>query len=175
MDAVAGGWEVAGSQTYQSGNPLAFTTANWTSGVFAAGDATLGASPRPNFVAGTNPNGVKNNSKFVFGQSSRFNPGAFTAAPNFTFGDAPRDFGDVRTFANLNENLNFSKRIPVYTDKLNTIFRMDFFNAFNRHQFTGFNTTVTSLTTTGNAASGFGQASSTSGGRSIQGELRVSF
>ena len=175
MNAVAGGWEVAGTQTYQSGNPLAFTTSNWTSGVFAAGDANLGASPRPNLVSGANPNGVKNNNKFVFGQSSRFNPAAFTAAPNFTFGDAPRDFGNVRTFANLDENLNFSKRIPVYTDKLNTIFRMDFFNAFNRHQFTGFNTTVTSLTAAGNAGSGFGQASSTSGGRSIQAELRVSF
>ena len=166
VNAVAGGWQVAGSQTYQSGNPLAVSESNWTSGVFAGPEANLGASARPDTIAGQDPNGF-HGGKFVYGQSLRLNPAAFTTAPNFTFGDAPRTLGNVRTFANLNENLNFSKRIPMYTDKVNTQFRMDFFNAFNRHIFQGFNTTV------GNP--GFGQASSTSGGRSIQAELRVSF
>lgn len=166
VNAVAGGWQIAGSQTYQSGNPLAVTESNWTSGVFAGPEANLGASPRPNVVPGQNPNGF-HGGNFVYGQSLRLNPAAFTTAPNFTFGDAPRTLGNVRTFANLNENLDFSKKIPMYTEKANTIFRMDFFNAFNRHTFQGFNTTV------GNP--GFGQASSTSGGRSIQAELRVSF
>ena len=165
-NAVIGGWQVAGSQTYQSGNPLAVTESNWTSGVFAGPEANLGASARPNIVGGVNPNGF-HGGKFVYGQSLRFNPAAFAVAPSFTFGNAPRTLGNVRTFANLNENLNFSKRIPMFTEKVNTIFRMDFFNAFNRHQFQGFNTTV--------GSPGFGQASSTSGGRSIQAELRVSY
>lgn len=165
-NAVIGGWQVAGSQMYQSGNPLAVTESNWTSGVFAGPEANLGASPRPNIVPGQDPQGF-HGGKFVYGQSLRFNPAAFSVAPNFTFGNAPRTLGNVRTFANLDENLNVSKHIPMYTEKVNTIFRVDFFNAFNRHQFTGFNTTV------GNP--GFGQASSTTAGRSIQGELRVSF
>lgn len=167
-DAIIGGWEVAGIQTYQSGNPLAVTTANYTSGIFAANEANLGANPRPNIVPGVNPNGF-HGGKFIFGQSVRLNPAAFTPAPDFTFGNAPRTLGNVRTFANLNENFTVSKKIPTFTYKLSAIFRVDFFNAFNRHQFTGFNTTVTTN------QSGFGQASSTTGGRNIQGELRVSY
>lgn len=165
-NAVVGGWEIAGIQTYQSGNPLAVTESNWTSGVFAGPEANLGASPRPNIIGGQDPNGF-HGGKFVYGQSLRFNPSAFAVAPNFTFGDAPRTLGNVRTFASLNENFDFSKRIPMYTEKINTVFRMDFFNAFNRHQFQGFNTTV--------GSPGFGQASSTSGGRSIQAELRLTY
>ena len=165
VNAVVGGWQVAGSQTYQSGTPQAVTESNWTSGVFAGPEANLGASARPNIVPGVNPNGFHGGS-FVYGQSVRFNPAAFTVAPNFTFGDAPRTL-TVRGFANLNENFNFSKRIPMYTDKVNTTFRMDFFNAFNRHIFEGFNTTV--------GTPGFGETSSTSGARNIQGELRLSF
>jgi hypothetical protein len=167
VNALVGGWEFAGVHTYQSGTPLAVTTANWTSGIFAGNQANLGASPRPNIVAGVNPNGF-HGGKFVFGQSVRLNAAAFTPAPDFTFGNAPRSIA-VRTFANLNEDLDFSKRIPMFTDRLNTLFRMDFFNAFNRHQFTGFNTTAST------GMSGFGQASSTSGARSIQAQLRFSF
>lgn len=163
-NAVIGGWQVAGSHTYQSGTPLAVNEGNWTSGVFAGPEANLGASPRPNSVPGQDPNG--SHGSFVYGQSRKLNPDAFTTAPNFTFGNAPRTLG-VRTFANFNENIDASKRIPMATDRVNTIFRVDFFNAFNRHQFQGFNTTV--------GSPGLGQASSTSGGRSIQAELRVSF
>jgi len=165
VNALAGGWQIAATQTYQSGNPLAVTTPNWTSGIFAGGEANLGASPRPNIVAGVDPNGF-HGGKFVFGQSLRFNSAAFTPAANFTFGNAPRTLGNVRTFANLVENFDFEKQIPLY-ERFNTSFRMDFFNAFNRHQFTGFNNTV--------GTPGFGQASSTTAGRSIQAELRLSF
>lgn len=165
-NGLIGGWDIAGNQTYQSGNPLAVTESNWTSGVFAGPEANLGASARPNTVAGQNPNGF-HGGKFVYGQSLRFNPTAFAVAPNFTFGDAPRTMGNVRTFANLNENFNFSKQIPMHTERIHTVFRMDFFNAFNRHIFQGFNNTV--------GTPGFGQASSTSGGRSIQAELRLTY
>ena len=167
-EELVGGWEVAGVQTYQSGNPLAVTTSNWTSGIFAGGEANLGASPRPDIVPGVNPNGFTGG-KFVFGQSVKLNPAAFTPAPNFTFGNAPRTLGNVRTFANINEDLNFSKLIPLYTEKANAMFRMEFFNAFNRHQFTGFNTTAS------NGMAGFGEASSTTGGRAIQAQLRITF
>lgn len=165
-NAVVGGWQIAGTHTYQSGTPLAVNEGNWTSGVFAGPEANLGASPRPNIVAGQNPNGFHGGS-FVYGQSRRFNQAAFTTAPSFTFGNAPRTLGNVRTLANLNENFDVSKKIPMFTERVNSIFRVDFFNLFNRHQFTGFNTTV--------GSPGFGQASGTTGARSIQAELRVSF
>jgi hypothetical protein len=164
-NALAGGWQVAGVQTYESGTPLAVTSPNWDSGIFA-GNLCSGCS-RPNIVPNVNPNAAPGgNGSFVYGQTRRLNPAAFTPAPNFTFGDAPRALG-VREFANLDEDWNFSKKIPMFTEKVSTIFRMEFFNATNRHRFTGFNTSA--------GEDGFGLASNTTAGRSIQANLRVSF
>jgi hypothetical protein len=156
---------VAGVQTYASGTPLAVTSPNWDSGIFA-GNLCSGCS-RPDIVPNVNPNDSHGgNGSFVYGQSRRLSPAAFTPAPNFTFGDAPRALG-VREFANLDEDWNFSKKIPMFTEKVSTIFRMEFFNATNRHRFTGFNTSA--------GEDGFGLASNTTAGRSIQANLRVSF
>jgi Carboxypeptidase regulatory-like domain len=164
VDAIVGGWQFAGVQTYQSGTPLAVSSPGWDSGIFAG---NLGANSRPNIVQGQNPDGYHGGG-WKFGQSRRLNPAAFVPAPNFTFGDAPRAL-KIREFASHNEDLNFSKRIPMFTDRVNAIFRMEFFNAFNRPgQFTGFDTGV--------GDGGFGQASGRQNSpRSIQGYLRVSF
>jgi hypothetical protein len=96
------------------------------------------------------------------------NPTAFTIAPNFTFGDAPRAL-TVREFASHEEDVNFSKQIPMHSERVKTIFRMDFSNAFNRPgQYTGFDT--------GAGDGNFGIASGRQNSpRSIQGNLRVSF
>lgn len=161
-NALVGGWQIAGVQNYQTGYPLAVSSPNWDSGIFA-GNLCSGCS-RPNIVSGQDINGFRGS--FVYGQSRKLNPAAFTPAPNFTFGDAPRAL-NVREFSTLDEDLNFSKRIPMFTERVNTIFRMEFFNAFNRHRFTGFNTSA--------GQPGFGQASTTTAGRSIQANLRVSF
>ena len=164
VNAVVGGWQVAGVQTYESGTPLSVTSPGWDSGIFAG---NLGANSRPNTVSGQNPNGFSGKG-FEFGQSRRLNPAAFVQAPNFTFGDAPRAL-TVREFASHNEDFNFSKQIPMGTEKVQTVFRMEFFNAFNRAgQYTGFDTGV--------GDSNFGHASSRQNSpRSIQGNLRVSF
>jgi hypothetical protein len=164
VNAVVGGWQIAGVQAYQSGTPLSVTSPNWNSGIFAG---NLGANSRPNAVPGQNPNGFTGRG-FVFGQSRRLNPAAFVTAPDYTFGNAPRAL-TVREFASHSEDLNFSKQIPMYTDRLKTVFRMEFFNAFNRPgQYTGFNTQV--------GTDGFGQASNRQNSpRSIQANLRVSF
>lgn len=162
VNAIVGGWQVAAVQTYQSGTPLSVSSPNWDSGIFA-GNLCLGCS-RGNVVPGQNPNGLKG--KFIFGQSVRLNPAAFTTAPNFTFGNAPRSLG-VSELATLNEDANFSKTIPMVSNRVQTIFRMEFFDVLNRHRFTGFNTSA------GNP--GFGQASSATGPRTIQANLRVTF
>jgi Carboxypeptidase regulatory-like domain len=164
VNAVVGGWQIAGVQTYQGGTPLSVTSPNWNSGIFAG---ALGANSRPNIVPGQNPNGFSGGN-FVFGQSRRLNPAAFVPAPNFTFGNAPRAL-KVREFARHNEDLNFSKQIPMFTDRVNTVFRMEFFNAFNRPgQYTGFDTAA--------GDGNFGHASNRQNGpRSIQAQLRFSY
>ncbi len=167
VNAVVGGWEFAGVQAYSSGTPLSVGSPNWTSGIFAGGEANLGASARPNIVPGQDFNGYHGGG-WKWGQSLRLNPAAFVPAPNFTFGDAPRAL-TLREFATHSEDLNFSKQIPMFTERVKTIFRMDFFNAFNRAgQYTGFNTQAGQST--------FGQASNRQNSpRSIQANLRVSF
>lgn len=162
VNTILGGWQVAGVQTYESGTPLAVSSPNWDSGIFA-GNLCSGCS-RPDVVPGQDQNGV--HGKFVYGQSRRLNPAAFVPAPNFTFGDAPRAL-NIREFATLDEDFNFSKRIPWFTERVSTVFRMEFFNAFNRHRFTGFDTSA--------GDPGFGQASDATGGRSIQANLRLTF
>ena len=167
VNVLAGGWQLAGVQTYASGTPLSVGSPNWDSGIFAGPYANLGASARPNVVPGQGLNDYHGGG-WKWGQSVRLNPAAFTPAPNFTFGNAPRAL-TIREFASHNEDLSFSKEIPMFTERVKTVFRMEFFNAFNRPgPFTGFNTQV--------GTDGFGQASNRQNGpRSIQGNLRVTF
>jgi hypothetical protein len=167
VNALVGGWETAGVLTFAGGTPLSVGSPNWDSGIFAGPYANLGASARPDVVPGQDMNGYHGGG-FVYGQSRRLNPAAFVTAPNFTFGDAPRAL-TIREFASSQQDLNFSKQIPMYTEKVKTIFRMDFFNVFNHPgPFTGFDTQA--------GDPGFGQASNRQNSpRSIQANLRVSF
>jgi hypothetical protein len=177
VNVLAGGWKIAAVQKYQSGTPLSVTSPGWTSGIFAGGEGATGSSSRPNIVPGVNPNGVSSNSKFVYGTSLRFNPAAFTPAPNFTFGDAPRALG-VRELFNTSEDFNVTKAIPMFTERVHTDFRVEFFDVFNRHRFTGFDTSITCAPTSSQncATSGEGEGTGLAyGPRNIQGSLRVTF
>jgi hypothetical protein len=167
VNVLAGGWQFAGNQTYEKGTPLSVGSPNWDSGIFAGPDANLGASARPDTVPGQSFNGYHGGG-WKWGQSVRLNPAAFVPAPNFTFGDAPRAL-TVREFASHAEDLSLSKQIPIHSDRVYALFRVEFFNAFNRPgQFTGFNTQA--------GQPGFGQASNRQNGpRSIQGQLRFSY
>ena len=158
-----GGWQVAGINTYQSGYPLATTSPNWDSGIFAGN--LCGGCSRPNVVPGAQFEGNGTGNKgFVFGQSRRLNPAAFVPAPNFTFGNAPRAL-NVRQFATLDEDLSVAKMMSVR--RLTTMFQIEFFDVANRHVFNGFNTAA--------GTPGFGQATSTSGNRTVQAELKFTY
>jgi hypothetical protein len=176
VNVLAGGWKIAAVQKYQSGTPLSVTSPGWTSGIFAGGEGATGSASRPNIVPGVNPNGVSSNSKFVYGKSLRFNPAAFTPAPNFTFGDAPRALG-IRELFNTSEDFNVTKVIPMFTERVHTDFRVEFFDVFNRHRFTGFDTSITCAPATQNCdSSGEGEGTGLAyGPRNIQGSLRVTF
>jgi hypothetical protein len=176
VNELAGGWKIAAVQKYQSGTPLSVSSANWTSGIFAGSQGATGSSSRANIVPGVNPNGVSSNSKFVYGTSLRFNPAAFTPAPDFTFGDAPRALG-IRELFNNSEDFNVTKAIPMFTERVHTDFRVEFFDVFNRHRFTGFGTSITCAPATQNCdTSGEGEGTGLAyGPRNIQGSLRVTF
>jgi hypothetical protein len=177
VNVLAGGWKIAAVQKYQSGTPLSVSSPNWTSGIFAGSEGATGSGTRPNTVPGVNPHGVNSSSKFVYGQSFRINPAAFSPAPDFTFGDAPRALG-VRELFNSSEDFNIAKAIPMFTDRVHTDFRVEFFDVFNRHRFTGFNTSITCTPTATDNCSSSGEGQGTGlayGPRNIQGSLRVAF
>jgi hypothetical protein len=123
---------LGGVDTYSSGFPLFATETGWTSGIFA-GEAT-GGNPRPNVVPGVSANGFAGG-KYIFGTSRKLNPNAFTVAPNYTFGNSPRLLGGARYFAHKSEDLQASKRIPLYFEGVALNVRFDVFNIFNRHSY----------------------------------------
>jgi hypothetical protein len=180
VNELVGGWKIAAVQKYQSGTPLSVTSPGWTSGIFAGGEGATGSSSRPNIVSGKSFDALRG--KYVWGTSRLLNQAAFTPAANFTFGDAPRALGGVREFFNNSEDFNVTKAIPI-TERVHTDFRVEFFDLFNRHRFTGFDTTVTCSTSATqtcsplvNTNSNFGNASGLAyGPRNIQGSLRVTF
>jgi hypothetical protein len=180
VNVLAGGWKIAAVQKYQSGTPLSVTSPGWTSGIYAGGEGATGSSSRPNRVSGQSVGAL--HGKYVWGTSRLLNQAAFAPAANFTFGDAPRALG-VRELFNKSEDFNVTKAIPMFTERVHTDFRVEFFDLFNRHRFTGFDTSVTcsaSETQTCNPLvntnSNFGNASGLAyGPRNIQGSLRVTF
>jgi len=180
VNALAGGWSIAAVQKYQSGTPLSVTSPGWTSGIFAGGQGATGSSSRPNVVPGQSIKAL--HGSYVWGQSRLLNQAAFTPAPNFTFGNAPRALG-VRELFNNSEDFNVTKVIPMFTERVHTDFRVEFFDLFNRHRFTGFDTSVTCSTSATqtcdplvNTNSNFGNASGLAyGPRNIQGSLRITF
>ena len=181
VNVLAGGWQVAAVQKYQSGTPLSVSTSGWTSGIFAGPEGATGnAHGRPNSAAGQKIGAL--NGKYVWGKSRLLNQAAFTPAANFTFGNAPKALG-VRELFNTSEDFNVTKAIPMFTERVHTDFRVEFFDLFNRHRFTGFDTSVscsTSATQTCsplvNTNTNFGNAGGLAyGPRNIQGSLRVTF
>ena len=97
-----------------------------------------------------------------------FNPAAFVQTPSFQFGNAPRFLGDVRAPGTFNWDMLASRRFRI-TERFSLDFRGEFFNAFNRVQFAGPGTSITSST--------FGHIylSQVNSPRSIQGSLRLNF
>jgi outer membrane receptor protein involved in Fe transport len=180
VNVLAGGWKIAAVQKYQSGTPLSVSSPNWTSGIFAGNQGATGSGTRPNIVSGQSVGAL--HGKYVWGQSRLLNQAAFTPAANFTFGNAPKALG-IRELFTKSEDFNVTKAIPMFTDRVHTDFRVEFFDLFNRHQFTGFDTSV-SCSASGtqtcsplvNTNTNFGNAGGLAyGPRNIQGSLRVTF
>ncbi len=158
---VVGGFTVGGFFTYDSGLPVALTALN-NSNSFGGG---TGTSMRPNVTGASTavPGGrqMKNGGLY-------FNPAAFVQPAPFTFGNASRYLSDVRSPGTLNWDMLAARRIPI-REPFSLDFRMEFFNAFNRVQFAGPNTSVSSTS--------FGQIflSQANTPRELQAGLRLSF
>ena len=147
LDAVVGGWSIAGIHNYQSGTPLSVGSETVLFSMPVT--SSTSNSVRPNVVSGQairtnvscssfNPAG--GNAAIA---STYLNPAAFVMPGPLQFGDAPRAFGNARSCPYYNESMTFFKNFRL-SEKVNMKFGADFFNLFNRHQWAAPNTDVQS-------------------------------
>jgi len=153
LDAIVGGWSVAGVYTYHTGLPLAFSATNNTN--------SFGGSQLPNITNGAQL-ALANPTRFKW-----FNTADVTQPLAFTFGNAPREVGYVRAQAMNQMDMGVTKTFSI-REKVKLNLRADAFNAFNHNQFSAPSVSLSSLT--------FGQVTSSfSTPRNIQTALRLSF
>jgi Carboxypeptidase regulatory-like domain len=165
LNTVVGGWGVDGVTTFQRGFPLVFLNGQ-------ANDATLfGAGSRPNLVAGCRKSAAPSGLARL---NNWFNTACFAAPADFTFGNEPRVDSTLRSDGVNNFDVAAFKNFLLDRDGRSSVeFRVEFFNLFNRTQFSPPNTTCCS---TNNA--NFGVVTSTAPGtnpRLIQFALKFLF
>jgi hypothetical protein len=138
--AIVNGWEASAIYTYQSGGPLAFSSA--TNTTFAQG-----GGQRPNLIGNpVLPDGERTLTRW-------FNTAAFAAPAAYTFGTAPRSLGSVRSDGISGIDFSVVKNTKLY-ESVALQFRAEFFNLTNTARFAPPNTSF------GSAA--FGQVSAQS-------------
>jgi hypothetical protein len=153
---LAGGWSVSGIHRYQSGFPLPIRTSNSL--------PIFNRILRPDVVPGVDRSMPREG--FTPGVSRVVNPAAFATPAPGTFGNAAPTYDDIRTFPVYSEDFSVSKETQI-TERIHWTVGVNFFNAFNRHRFTSFNTTFSDAA--------FGQSSAVSAPRYIQLSTRFQF
>lgn len=120
LGRIAGGWQIGAILSAFSGGPLGISSAVNTT-------FSQGGGQRPNW------NGVS--SKLDNPTPDRwFDTSVFSAAPPYTFGNAPRTFGGSRIDGTGNLDLSLIKNTAL-REKLRLQFRAEFFNLTNTPQF----------------------------------------
>jgi hypothetical protein len=151
---VLGGWELTGLVSLRSGSPFTIS-----SGV--DNSLSLVNSDRPNVIGNPYLPTDRPRSQLI---TKYFNPAAFQQNGQLTFGNAGRNTLVGPGFAGVDSGLmkNFS-----LTERHKLQFRAEFFNLFNRPNFSSPVATLNSAAV--------GQINSASNGRSIQLGLKYSF
>jgi hypothetical protein len=131
VNAIIGGWQFNGITTFQSGTPLAIS-ANNTAGIF-------GARTQPN----NNGKDPRLDGPATSRLNKWFDTTVYTQPAAFTFGNEPIFSPVLRAHDVRNFDLSLFKNFDI-TSGIRAQFRVEALNAFNRVQFSGPNTSVTS-------------------------------
>jgi hypothetical protein len=135
-----GGWEFAGITDISSGQPVARVTSG-------ASNIAATTGQYPNVVSDPN-SGLAGTIDPVSGLPYIFDPHAFSAPLAGTYGNAPRAF--ARLFGRNQTNLTLTKNIYFKNeDRYRLQLRAEAFNVFNKTQFTGVGTVLTTTSTFG--------------------------
>lgn len=119
-NGVVGGWQVNSIFTFQSGFPIGVTGANNQ------------LATRPSLNPGVSLF-VPHRSRTVLYQTGAlewFNPLAFVNPPDYTFGNVPREFGNLRGPGTVNLDLSLFKTTHI-TERTTFEFRIEAYNALN--------------------------------------------
>jgi hypothetical protein len=165
LNSMVGGWGVDGVTTFQRGFPLVFLNGQ-------ANDATLfGTGSRPNLLPQCDKAAAPSGRQRL---NHWFNTSCFAAPADFTFGNEPRVDSTLRSDGVINFDFAAFKSLALGRDGRTSMeFRVEFFNLFNRTQFSPPNTVCCS---SNNA--NFGVVTSTAPGtnpRLIQFALKILF
>ncbi len=126
-DAIAGGWTVTATMSFQSGFPI---------NIQQAAESRLGGqnANRPNLsgaTLGTDGDLEDRLASADHPTATWLNPAGFTTAPFGTFGNTPRTITDVRTPRQANIDASFIKYIRLGGTKT-AQFKMEIINVLNR-------------------------------------------
>jgi hypothetical protein len=128
--ALLGGWAITGVGTYASGFPISVSQDNNNSGL-------LGSGQRPNLTSVSPSLGSSADDYDPSCSCIRWlNPDAYTLAPAFTFGNAPRTDTRVRAPMKTNWDIAFQKTQSVGGSR-NVMVRLEVINAFDNPNLLG--------------------------------------
>ena len=159
LDWIAGGWQVSGIVTLQSGSPFGVTVVNGPRDIL--GDDADGTNLRPDIVGSMN---LAGQGTPAVGQRGIqwFNGSAFALPARFTHGNAARTLmlgpGLVNFDTGITKNLRIGERYRLQ-------FRWESFNAFNTPSF--------GLPGTDMGSGGFGIAGAGASNREMQFGLKL--
>ena len=152
-NALLGGWSVTMAARFQNGFPVSIWQSTNNSGL-------LGSSQRPNVVPGV---ALATTGSLDDRLNNWINAAAFTAAPAFTFGNAPRTFPNLRTPGQRNVDLSVQKVQTIGGRSVSV--RADVLNLFDNPLFTTLQSQFGTPT--------FGQLTAVGGyARSVQFQVR---
>jgi hypothetical protein len=95
-----------------------------------------------------------------------FNPAAFAAPAQFTFGNAPRYFSNLRAPKYVNQDLTLAKTFQM-AERLHLQVGIQMFNAFNHTNF--------GIPSAGVGSPTLGLSSGTQGARQMQGLVKLTY
>jgi hypothetical protein len=134
VQAIAGGWGLDGTMTFQSGFPLALTTSQNNT-------HDLGGGSRPNFVPQNCPNGYFTSGSAESRLNGWFNTSCFQQPAPFSFGNVSRTMPDLRQDSLSNWDFALFKNFG-FGERWKLQLRGETFNLFNTPQFAAPNTSL---------------------------------
>jgi hypothetical protein len=161
LDWVAGGWQISGIATLQTGSPFGVTVVNGPRDIL--GDNADGTNLRPNLVGSLDlPNGAKGTPAVGQRGIQWFNTSAFAVPARYTYGNAARTLMLGPGLVTFDTAISKSFRIR---ERFRLQFRWESFNAFNTPAF--------NLPDSGMGSGGFGIAGAGSSHREMQFALKL--